>query len=134
MFLTRQEILDSLKYVADNASFVKIDSLAIENYVHNFVPTPYTHWTKACPFGYKPQPTYVDEVDFLFLLGNQAFCYWGNPKWTVDYKGENLDGWWPAIACFKRALENNTPILEGNYLALFGNRLLRPTNHQDFHL
>lgn len=115
--ITRSELMDSLKYVVDNSSFVKIDESAVDSYIVNFQPTAYTHWSKAYPLEYHPQPTFEDEIDFLFLIGNQAFCYWGNPKWTIEYKGQKLDGWWAAIACFQRALENGEPIFEGNYLA-----------------
>lgn len=117
---TREEFLESLQYVVKNSNFVSIDHTAIDSYVHNFVSTAVQHWSKAYPLGYQPQEDPNDEIDFLFLIGLQAFCYWaktGELKWTVTYKGMDLDGWWAMIACFQRAIENGLPVFEGEFLS-----------------
>ncbi len=115
--VSREEILNSLQYVVDNSKFVSISQNAILKYVQNFVLTPATHWSHQTPFKYPGQKTFEEEIDFLFLIGNQAFCYWGSPKWTIDYQNQKLDGWWAAIASFQRAIESGTSILDGSYLA-----------------
>ncbi len=119
--LSKQKILDSIKSVVEQSSFVSIDEEAIDRYVKGFASQEIIHWTKgsnAYPLGYKPQPNKEDEIDFLFLLANQAFCYWGYPqKWTISFRGQNLDGWWANIAAFERAIEQGNNILDGNFLA-----------------
>ncbi len=115
--LTKQDLLNSYQHVVDNASFVTIDNSAIDQFVHNFSPAQALHWSEACPFEYHPQATLEEELDMLFLLSNQAFYYWGTPKWHMEYQGQKYDGWWGAIACFQKAVEKGVPILEGEYLA-----------------
>jgi hypothetical protein len=116
--LTKQKILDSIKNVVDQSSYVSIDQEAIDRYVKNFSPTKTIHWSKVYPAGYTPRKNKAEEIGYLIILGNQAFCYWGFPvKWTVDYKGQKLDGWWGNIAAFDRALENGLDITDGNFLA-----------------
>jgi len=91
---------------------------AIDQYIQKISPTQTSHWSKIYPLGYKPRKNSEDELDFIFLIGSQAFCFWGHPeKWKIKYKNKILDGWWALIACFERALENKIPILEGEYLS-----------------
>lgn len=116
--VSKEEILNSLQFVSDNSQYVSISREAVERYVANFTPLKTLHWSKIYPLGYQPRKNLEDEIDFNFLIGNQAFCYWSKnpPKWTVEYKNKKLDGWWAAIACFERALEKGVPILDGHYL------------------
>lgn len=116
--ITRKQILRSVKHVVDTSNLVSINNDAIDSYVKNFKEIKRKHWSEIYPLGYKRKKSDEDELDFLFLIGSQAFCFWGYPKkWILKYKGKNLDGWWALIAVFERALENNLPILDGSYLA-----------------
>lgn len=116
--LTGKQFLESLKYVVSKSNFVRINNQAIDKYTRNFSLARITHWSKIYPLGYKRRKSDDDELDFLFLIGSLAFCFWGYPKkWTVNFKGKKLDGWWALIACCERALENRIPLLEGEYLS-----------------
>ncbi|MFC1647181.1 queuosine salvage family protein, partial [Patescibacteria group bacterium] len=113
-----EEIDKSLEYVADNSDFVSIDESAINKYIKNFVPTKFVHWSHICPFPLYKFDNVDDKLDFLFLIGSQAFCFWGHPdKWTINYKGKKLDGWWALVASFQKALEEGMPIINGDYLS-----------------
>ncbi len=116
--LSKQKVLESIKHVVDNSTYVSIDQEALERVVKNFQPTQTIHWSDVYPLNYQPRKNPSDEIDYLFLLGNQAFCYWGYPtKWTIDYRSQKLDGWFGQIAAFDRALENGLNILDGEFLA-----------------
>lgn len=116
--LTKQKILDSLEYVVKQSSYVSIESPGLNDYLSKFEPTPVVHWNEVGPLGYRPRPNKDEEIDFLFILGSQAFCFWGYPKkWTIEVNGILLDGWWACIAALERALQRGLPILDGNYLA-----------------
>ena len=116
--ISSNKILKSLQFVSENSQFVQINQKAIDQYVQDFSPTQTSHWSKIYPLGYKSRTNLEDELDFIFLIGSQAFCFWGYPeKWKIKYKNNVLDGWWALVACFERALENNIPILEGEYLS-----------------
>src|SRR3989338_10049875 len=116
--ITQQKLLYSLEFVVQNSSYISINKQAIDGFVRDFIDEEPTHWRTLCPFLYKRRKKDEDELDFLFLIGSQAFYFWGFPtKWTVEYKGKKLDGWWALIACFEKALDAGVPILEGSYLA-----------------
>jgi hypothetical protein len=57
------------------------------------------------------------SVNYLFLLDTLNFCFWGNPRWTIEYKGKKLDGYWALAASLKRAAEENPRVLEAEFLA-----------------
>lgn len=112
------DIIRSIQFVVENSKYVSINQKKLDAFVHNYKPTSSSHWSVIYPIGYERKKSIEDEVDFLFLIGSQAFCFWGYPeKWTIQYKGKTLDGWWALIASFERALERNIPILDGDYLA-----------------
>ena len=53
----------------------------------------------------------------LFCTANTVnFSFWGEPKWTVTYRGMRYDGTFGLFASFLRALEEGIPIIEGPYL------------------
>ncbi len=57
----------------------------------------------------------------VFIINSVNFCFWAKknqPKWTIkSQKGLFLDGWTALIDCFNRALINNTPILDPQFLS-----------------
>jgi hypothetical protein len=61
----------------------------------------------------------LDEVgvDYFMLMNALNFCYWGNPKWAVEYRGQLLDGAFGLFAALTRALEEGIPIYDGEWLA-----------------
>lgn len=112
------KLLSSVQYVADNSDHVSINHQAIDKFVADFRPTQVDHWMKACPFEYRPLKNIEDEIDRWFLADAQAFCFWGYlNKWTIDYEGKKIDGWWGLLAAIQKALEASIPLLEGEYLA-----------------
>lgn len=115
--LTSDLILDSLEYVNKHSEYVNINQKAVENYIKDFSYTTSSHWSQLYPLTYQKKHKQEDELDFLFLIGNQAFCFWGSPKWTIDYKNQKIDGWWALIASFERAIENKIDVLNGEYLS-----------------
>lgn len=112
------DLLKPLKHVIDHAEDVKIDLDAIDQYVASFQLTQLDHWLKACPFVYHPLPSLKDEIARWFLSDSMAFCFWGYPaKWTINYQGKLIDGWWALLASFQRALEEGIPLLDATYLS-----------------
>lgn len=57
------------------------------------------------------------KANFLLVSNSINFCYWGDPKWAVQYKNMQYDGYLGMIACIKKAIDNGIPILEADYLA-----------------
>ncbi len=112
------DLLSPIQFVIDHAQHVKVNKKNVAAYVAAFMPATVDHWMSACPFEWHSLPNVDDEVDRWFLADSMAFCFWGYPtKWTIEYQGKKIDGWWALLASFQRTLEAGTPLLEGQYLA-----------------
>lgn len=55
-------------------------------------------------------------VQYLFLLDSLNFCFWGEPRWTIDFKGAKLSGYNALAAALRRAVEDKQPILEAQWM------------------
>jgi hypothetical protein len=56
-------------------------------------------------------------LSYLFALDALNFSFWGAPRWSINYRGVKLDGYWALAAALKRAVEENANFLDSNYLA-----------------
>ena len=114
-------VLESTRPVIDHARDVTIDHDAVEQVAARLasqgVQAPewrvWPHWWDDSPDGSPRSANYVLVLDAL------NFCFWGEPRWRVQYGGQVLDGYWALAACLRRALEAGTPILDPAYLAAF---------------
>ena len=72
-------------------------------------------------------PSWHDErlVDFFLLFNAINFCYWGEPKWTISYRGQHYDGAFGMMAALTRALDEGYPLLDGAFLARIGENEFR---------
>lgn len=57
------------------------------------------------------------SLTYLFLLDALNFSFWGTPRWQVRYSGEVLNGYWALAASLKRASEQETLLLDAQFLA-----------------
>ncbi|MFN8535665.1 MAG: queuosine salvage family protein [Dehalococcoidia bacterium] len=57
---------------------------------------------------------------YLLLVDALNFCFWGDPKWSIDCRGERLDGYWALAFAVKRAIQSGVPLLDAAYLADMG--------------
>ncbi len=114
----KKDILDSLSSLGNNLRSVRInrDRLAAFSSRIDSSDFPERHWD--LPFIY-PYPDKVG-VDYFMLMNALNFCYWGTPKWTMEYKGKTLDGAWGMFAALKRAIDEEIPIHDGPFLAAIG--------------
>src|ERR1700682_2786902 len=59
-------------------------------------------------------------VNWLLLLDALNFCFWadkGQPRWSISYKGETLNGYWAEAAALKRAVEEGYALWDASYLS-----------------
>jgi hypothetical protein len=122
---TRSDPLDVLKttaFVVQHARNVQIDRAAIERAADTLaqsrVPPP--AWNLDYHFFDGTERT----VNYLFLLDALNFCFWGKPKWSVTFRGNDLDGYWALAASLKRALENDPHFADAAALAQLAPRKL----------
>lgn len=59
-------------------------------------------------------------AQLILLLDALNFCFWsdpGEPRWTLRYQGELLDGYWALAASLKRAIEEEgCPLWDADFL------------------
>ncbi|MBI5345709.1 MAG: hypothetical protein HZB76_00985 [Chlamydiae bacterium] len=98
------KILETTKFVIENSDFVKINRMKVTEFSKNFNPDKVEHWLNAIPFNF----THFfdkDKLNFLFIFDAISFSYWGEPKWSIEYKGKKQDGTWGMILALERAQE-----------------------------
>lgn len=62
----------------------------------------------------------VRTVNWLLLLDALNFCFWaerGQPRWSINYRGETLNGYWAEAAALTRAVEEGIPLWDAEYLS-----------------
>ncbi len=107
-------ILESTKFVTDNALSVTINAARAGEYARRFDHGSTRHWLSAAPFDFSGF-TNEEKLHFLFLFNALSFSYWGEPKWTVEYSGKEYDGAWGMIVALGHAVKTGCPILEAAY-------------------
>jgi hypothetical protein len=59
-------------------------------------------------------------VNWLLVLDALNFCFWAEkdqPRWTIHYQGELLNGYWAEAGALKRAVEEGMPLWDAHYLS-----------------
>ncbi len=86
----------------------------------NRVPTAGPMWDTRYHFFDGTERT----VNWLLLLDALNFCFWGEkgqPRWSIEYKGERLNGYWAEAAALTRAVEEGYPLWDARYLSEISN-------------
>ncbi len=111
-----QKIPASAQFVVDHAEAVRIDMDRVDAFVATFRKESISHWMTLKPFALTG---YTEEQQLFaqLLLSAWAFSYWGEPKWTIEYNGTKLDGFYANVACVRRAMDEGIPILDSAYYA-----------------
>ncbi|MEA1927570.1 MAG: queuosine salvage family protein [Candidatus Auribacterota bacterium] len=111
----KKDILDSLTPLGDDLRIVRINREVISELCAGIDRNKLPAASWDFPFIYP----YLNDigVDYFMLMNSLNFCYWGTPKWTVFYKERAYDGAWGMFAALKRAIDEEVPIYEGEFLA-----------------
>lgn len=95
---------------------MKINHEKIVEFSKNFNPDKVDHWLSAAPFKFS-HFSEEQKLHFLFIFNSLSFSYWGEPKWTVEYKNKKCDGSWGMILALGRSIEENTALTDFKYCA-----------------
>ncbi len=109
-------VLDATKYVMENSVQVKIKMNRLHEFSDNFRAGDSKHWLSDAPFDLSSLSD-LEKLHFLFVFNSINFCYWGEPKWTLDYKNKKYDGAWGMVVAFGRAIEEGKLLLDAGYMA-----------------
>lgn len=108
-------VLETTRYVVDHSQHVAINDDAI----HSMLLNGYVNGIDWHP------ELHVIDPDWIFLLDALNFCFWeerGQPKWSIDYEGQHLSGYWALAGSLKRAYESGIPITNAEFLATISSK------------
>ncbi|NMB47941.1 hypothetical protein GYA13_00655 [Candidatus Kuenenbacteria bacterium] len=108
------KVLETTKFVIENSDFVKINHDKVAEFSKNFNPDKTDHWLNAAPFNFSHFSD-EDKLHFLFVFNALSFSYWGEPKWTVEYKDKKHDGAWGMILALGRGIEEGAALTNFEY-------------------
>jgi hypothetical protein len=108
-------ILDDVRWVVERSRHVQIDRSRLAEVCAGLDPTRLRLPDWQVPV----VPSWRDErlVDYILLFNSLNFCYWGEPKWTIIFRGRPYDGAYGLMGALTRALDEGYPLLEGAFLA-----------------
>lgn len=109
-----EEVLESCQEVMKKAKYVTIQEENLKQLVKNMKIEKQTHWMSNIK---EINSFSIQEmVHFLLIYHAIGFSYWGEPKWTIEYKEKQYDGAIGLIMAFCKELEQNPSFLQFHQL------------------
>lgn len=111
-----KEIFDSIQPVIQNSQWVSINNSAIDQFIDSIQPSELaqSEFDIAPPI---PAPTEENYIGFTLVYNTINFCYWGNPKWTIEVDEKEYDGSYGLTQAFIRGLNEGYGLLNPRYLS-----------------
>ncbi len=114
--ITREKILDSIKYVVDNSNYVVINRNNIDNAISLLKESKKEQWLNSDYLGLE-NFSQEQVLFYLILCESLNFCYWDSDiKWKIEYK----DGWYSGsfglFYSISKAIKNGHNLLNIEYL------------------
>lgn len=107
-------ILAASEFVMKQAQSVSIDEGRLEAFALGYQPVHSRHWLHDVPFDWNNlSPENI--ANFLLLFYSLIFCFWGEPKWTIEYQDNKYDGSFGLLIALKRAYEQGKPIFNWHF-------------------
>jgi hypothetical protein len=113
-------VLSSTRYVVEQGEHVWINPERLPAIAARLVtshpPTSTPTWYERYHFHDGTERT----VNWLLVLDALNFCFWpekGQQRWHIEYHGETLGGYWAEAAALTRAVEEDIPIWDAEYLS-----------------
>jgi hypothetical protein len=114
MMISSLPVLESTRYVVEHSQHVSINTKAMQHMLLN---------------GEVKSDWYPDlhlaDPDWIFVLDALNFCFWadrGCPKWSIEYHGQPLSGYWALAGSLKRAFEEGIPLTNAEFLATISSK------------
>lgn len=114
--ITREKILDSIKYVVDNSNYVVINRNNIDNVISLLKESKREPWLNS---DYLDLENFSQEqiLFYLILCESLNFCYWDSDiKWKIEYKDEWYSGSFGLFYAISKAIKNGYNLLNIEYL------------------
>ena len=92
------KVLETSKFVVDKAKHVKINYHKANELIDELLKFDNVHYLTKVPYGVYDMST-RDIINFLLIYDSIDFSFWGNPKWTINVNGKDLDGGIALLHC-----------------------------------
>ncbi len=103
------EVLETSKFVVDNAKHIKINYDKATELIDELLKFDNIHYLTKVPYGVYDMNV-RDIINFLLIYDSIDFSFWGNPKWTIDADGKELDGAIALLHCIFNLFKNRDSI------------------------
>ncbi|HYL41984.1 MAG TPA: queuosine salvage family protein [Ktedonobacteraceae bacterium] len=126
----RLGVLSSTRQVVEQGEYVWIDLEEIKLLVHQWIQ--HSKESAITPPSWYEQYHFFDgterTVNWILALDALNFCFWAEkdqPRWTIEYHGETLNGYMAEAAALKRAVEeDDIPLWDATYLSTISEKTL----------
>ncbi len=92
------EVLETSKFVVDNAKHVKINYDKARELIDELLNFDNVHYLAKVPYPVYDMST-RDLVNFLLIYDSIDFSFWGDPKWAIEANGKHIDGGMALLHC-----------------------------------
>ena len=103
------KVLESSKFVVENAKHVKINYGKAECLIEELLKFNNVHYLTKVPYDIYGMST-KDIVNFLLIYDAIDFSFWGDPKWTIVVNGKELDGGIALLHCIYNLFKDKDSI------------------------
>lgn len=112
-------VLETTRPVVEAARFVRVDFAAASALADDLArdhPSP-PLWDAAHHFVDDRPGGDARTAQYVLVLDALNFCFWGEPRWQVEYEGEWVNGYYALAVALKRAIGEGFPLLDASYLS-----------------
>ena len=92
------KVLETSRFVVNNARHVRINYDKTNQLIDELLMFDNVHYLTKVPYSIYEMST-KDIVNFLLIYDAIDFSFWGNPKWTINANGKDLDGGIALLHC-----------------------------------
>lgn len=92
------KVLETCQFVVENAKHVKINYDKANDLIDELLKFDNVHYLTKVPYTIYDMNT-EDIINFLLIYDAIDFSFWGDPKWTINANGQNLDGGIALLHC-----------------------------------
>ena len=86
-----EKIIESSKYVVNNAKHVKINEKKVDDFANAITGMKLQHWFSSSPYNMLDLPLET-LVNLVLVFEAIDFSFWGNPRWTIETEYGKMDG------------------------------------------
>lgn len=114
--ISKKQILNSIQFVVNNSSYVKIKEKNIENVINLLKESKKEPWLNSDDLDLEK---YTEDqiITYMLLCESLDFCYWDSDiKWKIEYKGEWYSGAFGLFYAVSKAIQKGYDLLNVEYL------------------